>query len=72
MTDDWTRAPMTGMRHKEIREEIGMTQKEMANVLAMTPDHISRLERGLVPIGPLVANAAEFALWVARFESYVD
>ena len=63
---------MTGARLKAIREEIGMTQKEMANVLAMTPDHVSRLERGLVPIGPLVANAANYALWVANFESYVD
>jgi DNA-binding transcriptional regulator YiaG len=67
-----TRTLMTGMRLKEIREEIGMTQKEMANVLAMTSDHVSRLERGIVPIGPLVANAAEFALWAANYESYVD
>lgn len=66
------RAPMTGMRLREIRLTLGLTQREMGEILGVTPDHVSRLERGLVPIKKLVANAAEFALWAANQESYVD
>jgi len=66
------RGTMTGMRLREIRLTLGLTQKEMGDLISVTPDHVSRLERDLVPIGPLMANAVEYALWVAKYESCVD
>ena len=64
--------PMTGDQLKLIRTSIGLTQREMGEVLGVTPDHVGRLERGLVPIKKLIANAANHALWVANYESLVD
>jgi len=63
---------MTGDQLKLIRAALGLTQREMGEILGVTPDHISRLERGLVPIKKLIANAANHAVWVANFESHVD
>jgi len=63
---------MTGDQLKVIRTSIGLTQREMGEILGVTPDHVSRLERGLVPIKKLIANAANHAIWVAKYESYVD
>jgi len=63
---------MTGDQLKLIRAALGLTQREMGEILGVTPDHVSRLERDLVPIGPLMANAVEYALWVAKYESCVD
>ena len=64
--------PMTGDQLKLIRAALGLTQREMGEILGVTPDHISRLERGLVPIKKLIANAANHAVWVANYESLVD
>ena len=63
---------MTGDQLKLIRAALGLTQREMGEILGVTPDHVSRLERGLVPIKKLIANAANHAVWVANYESYVD
>lgn len=66
------RSPMTGEQLKLIRTSVGLTQREMGEILGLTPDHVSRLERGLVPIKRLIANAANHALWVSSYESHVD
>ena len=63
---------MTGDHLKLIRAALGLTQREMGEILGVTPDHVSRLERGLVPIKKLIAKAANHAVWVANFESHVD
>lgn len=67
-----TRSPMRGDQLKMIRTSIGLTQREMGEILGLTPDHVSRLERGLVPIKKLIANAANHALWASNYESHVD
>lgn len=45
-----TTPPMTPAEYREIRQSLGLTQRELAERLGVDPQTISRRERGELPI----------------------
>ena len=56
---------MTGEDLRRIREEIGLKQSGLADILGLKPQTISDLERGKMKISKSVENhvLARYALW---------
>jgi len=62
LPDTRLRAPMSGTRLREVRLEIGLNQRELADLVGLSPKHLSRMERGGRNVdGPMV-RLLEFLL----------
>lgn len=48
---------MTAAEFRAIREKLGLTQAQLAAVLGVRQEHISRCQTGKEPISPLIALA---------------
>lgn len=51
--------PMIGQRIRERRENLGLTQKQLAETLCLAPQHISAIEQD--KRSPSIASLAKFA-----------
>ncbi len=47
---------MTDAEFRRIRKRLGLSQRALGERLGLTTGHVSRLECGVVPITPTIAN----------------
>ncbi len=57
---------MTPAEFKRIRLSLGLTQPELGALLGYTPEHISRLERGISPVHHSISVLMKICEWSAE------
>jgi transcriptional regulator with XRE-family HTH domain len=61
-----------GPKIRELRENLGLTAKDLSNAASVSPSHLSLIERGYRNASPHVAARLAAALFVAITELRPD